>query len=521
MVIGRSALALTAAVLAISSVSGPHPSAATPLPRLSHSGRWLTDPAGRVVILHGLQVDKFMPTARINFIDLNPANVSLMADQGFNLARVSLSYAGVEPTPGHYDNTYIDSYRAFDQQLAAAGIYDLADMQQGQFSIALAGNGFPDWMAKTDGLPNTMNPFPQGYLVNPAEQRAWDNFYANSTASDNVGLVDHYAAGVAYVAARFGDAPALLGFDFLNEPWPGSPWPTCASPVGCPPVVGFDQTTLTSFNHRLVSALRSADPNHLIFYEPNLLFDYGAATGVGSTGDANAVFAFHNYCLGNSPGLTSLDPGGNCGIEEQLVLSNAEAQRQRTGDGLLMDEWGNNSDPTLIARNTQEADQAMVGWSYWALEDCCASTGAVIRDGTKPPTAPGNLNTIALDALVRAYPRVIAGTPIGWSYDPGGRRFHLTYRTILPGGRGGSGMVTEVFVPSLHFGTDYRVTLSGAEVAGGLGTQHLLLRNCPGAGLVDATVSTDPTTAVPSCAEQAAAAQGPGSGSGSLPNTSR
>jgi endoglycosylceramidase len=517
----KSALAVFVAAIAVSSVSGPHPLAATPLPTLTHAGRWLTDPEGRVVVLHGLQVDRFRRTAPINFVDLNPANVSFMADNGFNLARVSLSYAGVEPAPGRYDNTYIDSYRALDQQLAAAGVYDLPDLQQGQFSASLAGNGFPDWMAMTDGLPNTRSPFPQSYLINPAEERAWDHFWANAPAADGIGLVDHYAAGLAYVARRFGNAPGLLGFEFLNEPWPGTPWPTCASPVGCPPAIGFDQTALTAFNHRLVAALRSADPNHLIVYEPNLLFDYGAATGVGAGGDLAALFGFHNYCLGNSPGLTNFDPGGSCGIEEQLVISNAEAQGRRTGDGLLMDEWGNTADTAMIRRITAEADQAMMGWSYWALEDCCRSVGAVLREGAKPPGAPGNLNAPVLSALVRAYPRVIAGTPTGWGYDPSTRRFHLTYNTTLLSGRTAAGMVTEVFVPSLQFGAGYGVAVTGAEVAGGLGTQHLLLRNCPGAPSVEVTVTAVPTTALPSCSEQEAAAQVVRSGSASLPNTSR
>src|SRR5690349_7451366 len=80
---------------------------ASALPVLSHHGRWLTDDEGRVVVLHGLQIDKFRPTEPVEYLDLAPANVRFLAAQGFNLARVSLAYAGVEPRPGHFDDAYL------------------------------------------------------------------------------------------------------------------------------------------------------------------------------------------------------------------------------------------------------------------------------------------------------------------------------------------------------------------------------------------------------------------------------
>jgi endoglycosylceramidase len=499
----RAAGAAALASIAVTACAGAQPAEAGALPLLAHHGRWLTDPQGRVVILHGVQVDKFEPTAPIEFIDLSPENVQFMADQGFNLARVSLAYAGVEPTMGHIDDGYIDSYRAFDRQLAAAGIYDLVDMMQGQYSAAVGGWGFPDWMTQTDGLPNTKTAFPLGYFDNPAEERAWDNFWANAPAPDGVGLQDHYAAGVRHIAARFGDAPGLFGFEILNEPWPGSKFPTCASPAGCPPS-GFDQTELTNFYRRIIPALRSADPHHPVLYEPNLLFDYGAATTLDPVGDPNAIFAFHNYCLGDTPGVPQGDPGNNCGTEEEMVFANAEDRAKRSGDGLLMDEWGNSADTNLIQRIAQEADQHMVGWADWAYEDCCNSPAAIVKDGTKPPTAPGNLNVPVLNALVRPYPQAIAGTPSSWSYEPSSRTFQLSYSTTLLDGRRAAGLQTEAFVPSLHYANRYRVDVTGAEVVAGLGSQHLVLNNCTGAAAVTLRITPGTPTQPPSCAEQPA-----------------
>jgi endoglycosylceramidase len=481
----RIGLLFTVGVLAIPSAAGAH----LALPVLGHHGRWLTDPQGRVVIMHGLQVDRFEPGAPVNYVDLSAAGVRFLAAEGFDLARVSMSYAGVEPSLGHFDRRYVSSYLALDRQLAAAGVWDLLDLQQGQYAAGLAGNGFPDWMSETDGQPNPRQPFPLGYFGNPAENRAWDNFWRNAPASDGIGLQDKYAAGLRRLAAAFSRAPGLLGIDVLNEPWPGSAWPTCASPVGCA-AGAFDATSLTAFYRREIGALRVVDRRHLIVYEPNLLFNSGAPTQVGRLDDPKLVFAFHNYCLGDEPGLPPLDPLGVCGLEEQVVLGNSAVRAQSSGDALLMDEWGNSADPNLLRRITAEADQSMVGWSYWAYEDCCGSTGAVLAAGNQPPLSRGNLRVPVLDAIARPYPKLIAGTPTAWRYDPGSGLFTFTYSTRpIAGGRFARGVDTEVELPPLRYPTGYDVRVDGARVVSSPDANLLRLASTRGSLVVHVSVA--------------------------------
>ncbi|HYY23139.1 MAG TPA: hypothetical protein VE780_14800, partial [Thermoleophilaceae bacterium] len=81
----------------------------------------------------------------------------------------------------------------------------------------------------------------------PALIRAFDRFWANSPGPGGVGLQDRLAAAWRHVAARFSSERRLVGYDLLNEPWPGSAWPTCAHPLGCPP---FDRGPLTMFYRR-------------------------------------------------------------------------------------------------------------------------------------------------------------------------------------------------------------------------------------------------------------------------------
>jgi endoglycosylceramidase len=84
------------------------------------------------------------------------------------------------------------------------------------------GEGWPDWQTIDDGLPSEPQlGFPTNYLVNAGLQRAFDNFWAN-TPVEGRGLQEAYAAAWRRVAAKFDRKPYVMGYDLLNEPWPGS-----------------------------------------------------------------------------------------------------------------------------------------------------------------------------------------------------------------------------------------------------------------------------------------------------------
>src|SRR2546429_572799 len=73
--------------------------------------------------------------------------------------------------------------------------------------------------------------FPGNYLVQPAVNRAFDNFWANAAGPGGVGTGDRYAAAWQHVGSRFASDDGILGYDLLNEPWPGSGWQQCANPA--------------------------------------------------------------------------------------------------------------------------------------------------------------------------------------------------------------------------------------------------------------------------------------------------
>ena len=489
------AAAVAAALLAV-----PAASATAPHEPLGHHGRWITDARGRVVVMHGAAVvpDGFAkPFETAEEAGFAKADARLLARYGFNLVRLGAFYGGYERQPGSFNKAYLRSFVRTQRLLARAGIFTLFDFHQDMLNPRYQGRGFADWFIQDDGLPNQPQAgFPGNYFLNSALNRAYDNLWANVSASDGIGLQDHFAEGWRRVAARFADRSHVAGYDLLNEPWPGSAWPACANTEGCPPG-GFDETALTDFHNRVIAGIRKADSRHTVYYEPNLQFDVGAKTTHGKVADPNAGFSFHNYCLGAAPGLPHApDPTEICKDQgERRVFQNAENHVAETGETLLMTEFGDVQDATIHRRMTELADEFMVGWTVWGW---FRAAGQIKQDPAKPPT-PDNLNQDVLAAVVRPYPRVVAGTPQHYSFDPETKRFDASFSTRMPNGRRARRRRSEIYVPRLHYGRDYKLVVRGAEVTRGFGRQRIELRACRGSKNVEVTVTDEPPRRRPRC----------------------
>ena len=84
----------------------------------------------------------------------------------------------------------------------------------------------------TDGLPNPNAGSRSTTCRTPRMQRAFDNFWANKPGPDGVPLQQHYAEAMRAVAARFVASPNVIGYEAMNEPWPGTNWQR--APPGVP-----------------------------------------------------------------------------------------------------------------------------------------------------------------------------------------------------------------------------------------------------------------------------------------------
>jgi len=485
----RRWLALTA-VLAMLALPAAATAAAGPTPPLFHEGRWITDAGGRVVILHGVNEVYKAGTYAPKDIGFGSDDAKFLERNGFNSIRLGVIYKGVEPNPPadgqpSYDDDYLAKMADTQKRLARRHIFSLLTFHQDLFNEKFQGEGWPDWQVEDDGLPNPQNGFPANYVTNPGLSRAFDHFWAN----DQVGAVDlqnEFAAAWRHVAERLTGSPYVLGYDILNEPWPGSIFATCFGSGGCP---AFEQSQLTDFTKRIFAGIRQVDSATLVFYEPLVTFNFGTQTNMGDIGDPRAAFSFHDYCLGTGPA---------CEAPEDLVFQNADGRAQQTGNGILNTEFGSSNDLADIGRVVRLADDHMVGWHYWqysSVGDVTSSSvppeaEGIVKDPAKPPRGD-NVDFTKLKVLVRPYPQAVAGTPEHYGFDSATGAFVLSYSTERADGSGSfaDNSETDVFVPTIQYPDGYAVTVSGARVASRPRARVLRLLSCPGAATVEVHVT--------------------------------
>jgi endoglycosylceramidase len=388
--------------------------------------------------------------------------------------------------------------------LARAGIVSLLDFHQDQYNQRFQGEGFPDWSVQDDGLPAQPKlGFGADYPGMPALNRAFDHFWANSPGPGGTGLQDRYAAAWRHVVGRFAGNPDVLGYEIMNEPWPGSVWPSCAQTQGCP---AFDTGPFAAFYHGVIAQIRAIDRRTLVWYEPQVIFNYSSNTNLPPLGDPRLGFAFHDYCL-------QFDFSGantSCQTFDDMVVHNAVAHAATVHDALAMTEFGATMNPQILVPAVRRADQAMVPWLEWAYCGCSDPTTsgpgaqqAIVLDPSKPPSG-SNLNLPTLRILAEPYPQVIAGTPQAWGFDPATKTFRMRYSTARVGGGGRfrPGSITEIATPAFVYGRAYATVVSGGRVASRPGAGTLLIAACRRAATVTVTVRP---TAKPAHARRRAA----------------
>ena len=467
--------------------------AAGPAPPLSHEGRWVTDARGRVVILHGVNMVYKRPPYHPAAAGFDRADVRFLARHGFNNVRLGIIYGAVEPRPDEYDRAYLRRIARTERLLAERRIFSMLDFHQDLYNERFTGEGWPDWAVLDDGVPAQPTAgFPATYVTSPGLNAAFNSFWANRAGPDGVGLQDHYAAAWRLVAERFRRRPYVMGYDLLNEPWPGSAWPTCANTQGCPL---FESQTLAPFSERMIEAIRTVDRRNLVWYEPVVTTQFGTEYNHPDTGDERAGMSFHTYCLTgafNIPGLGEL----SCPALERLSLENANERAEANGDTLLLSEFGATEDPAVIGRMTALADELMISWQWWHYCNCedptTSGSGdrqAIVSDPARPPRGE-NLLREKLKLIERPYPQAVAGTPASYEFEPEARRFELVYSTRSPGGkRIRRRHLTEVYVPRIHYPSGYRVEVSGARVVSKPGARMLKLRRGMRAEHVELTLT--------------------------------
>jgi len=177
-----------------------------------------------------------------------------------NFVRLGVMWEAVERTEGTYDDAYLDKVEELVNKLGDAGIYTLVDAHQDVFARSMCGEGVPDFYAKqiladdkycvsktfdkiwgslykklgicTDidsfGFRKDANGDP---LIEDCQTRDFFEYYETKQSlnafgalfTNKNGLQDKFVSYWDHVSARFANNPYIVGYDPLNEPWPGNP----------------------------------------------------------------------------------------------------------------------------------------------------------------------------------------------------------------------------------------------------------------------------------------------------------
>jgi len=412
------------------------------------------DGAGREVILRGVnaggrsKLPPFYPfEAKPDFQAGLEKYADGIRDMGFNVVRMLVIYEAAEPERGKYDEEYLKKYDAMVGAFSRRGIYVIVDSHQDLFSRRFCGDGFPDW-----ALPEKYRSMPAH-----ADCKNWGlrdfTWPVASTLDDfwsgKDGVQESYAAFFKMLAERYKDEPAVIGFEPINEPFPGN--------RGRLSIGWWYEHQLFPLYKRVADATQSVDKRFLIFADicplenPRLWSTRRPRPDI-----KNLVYAPHYYDLGTF-GILS-----ESGLEKKFMrggLKKQTKQRDFWNAPMLVGEYGisplHKSAARYLTNLYSVFDALKISGTFWE-----ASMSAVIwnMENTSVFNPDGTVRPAAR-SLDRPYPRAVAGTIKSFAFDPEGPKFELTWQE-----QPGISAPTEIYLPRAIFTDSPKVSLEpGAD----------------------------------------------------------
>lgn len=127
---------------------------------------------------------------------------------------------------GNINEPYLQSIDDIFRRAEKWGVYIFLDLHQdlyGSYDKGGCGDGAPKWAYLSEPYEPKLAKFvwAEGYFWGKAVHRAFDSFWENKPVEGH-GIQDRFADLWLILSKRYGSSPALLGFDLLNEPFPGT-----------------------------------------------------------------------------------------------------------------------------------------------------------------------------------------------------------------------------------------------------------------------------------------------------------
>ncbi|MBO4558461.1 MAG: cellulase family glycosylhydrolase [Lachnospiraceae bacterium] len=340
---------------------------------------------GQPFIARGLNMvckDKFM-----DYIgEYTSEDFRFLRDHGFNLIRLGIFWDGAEPAPGVYNDEYFLRLDRLINMASSYGIPVFLDMHQDLFGVVFE-DGAPAWATITDDCEHIRTGlWSESYLVSPAVQHAFDNFWRNTPAPDGIGIRTHYVNLWKHIAEHFKDNPYVIGYDIMNEPFPGTPGAQVADILGSltaaqsvdsgnnaaagetdsicdnapvspfddpemiaeivgrimPVTSAFEEEFLNPFYDEAARAIRSVDSETLIFIESNYFANAGIPSAIrpaqypDGTTIPGIVYAPHGYDI--MVDTDAYDEGGTDRVA--FIFGSLFETAKRLALPILIGEWG-------------------------------------------------------------------------------------------------------------------------------------------------------------------------------------
>ena len=330
------------------------------------SGKSFTDESGKPFVPFGINM--VCKDKERNYIgDYSSKDFEFLREKGFNLIRLGLQWAACEPEPGEFSDVY---FNAIDKIIAMASKADIPvflDMHQDLYGVKFE-DGAPLWATIDEGYDHVRTElWSESYLVSPAVQHAFDNFWNDAKAPDGIGVRTHFINLWKYIAGRYADNPYVVAYDVLNEPFPGSDGVKVAmilsefegesgslsslSDEGAimeligrilPITKKFEEEILNPFYNLVARAVRSVDTETIFLFESNYFANAGIPSFVRPALDEsgnvikNQAYAPHGYDI-----LVDTDEYEQGGSERvDLIFGSLLSKAESMDVPCFIGEWG-------------------------------------------------------------------------------------------------------------------------------------------------------------------------------------
>lgn len=425
----------------------------------------IIDLYGRERIYNGINIvfkgqdDPSVPGGRRYTRDFSPEDFKGLRKKGINLVRLGIVWDAIEHEMGTYDSAYLDWVEGILDMCRDNEIEVFLDMHQDLYSRIFDG-GAPEWATLTDDAPHIKGDlWSDAYLFSEAVNKAFKNFWQNAKTKAGIGLLDHYQKLWQHVIMRLSGHEAIIGYDFINEPFPGensleimgsllmtyslltgqnkSPEEmmaafqdetmkfqllqdiddtelfTAMAAQGQPLVNAFDQGPLKDFYNRMTASLRELTDHGLVLTENCYFSNMGIESGlqpvmVDGQKEPLQVYSPHGYDLVvDTPAVVM---ASNNRI--RTILDAHLRVQSRLDIPVIFGEWGAHGGYkeglSHIEFILNYFDQHKWSHTYYCWED-------------------GMTDLPVMDKLSRPYPQATSGELIDYSYDFQAKTFHMLW----------------------------------------------------------------------------------------------